>query len=159
MKKLFILIFLFITSFTFSQNIQKIKMNDVLKMIDSSQTPVVINFWATWCHPCVEEIPVFMKNIETYKAQNARMIFVSVDFANDYNTRLIPFIQSHQMPDTVYWLDERNTLQIFQKLDRHWAGKIPATLMVNNAKHYREFYNYGLVQYQMEAYLKDLIIR
>jgi thiol-disulfide isomerase/thioredoxin len=161
MKKIFFIaiIFFSFTAFSFAQPIPKIKMDDVLKMIDSSKTPLIINFWATWCRPCVEEIPRLERNVDSFKAQGAKLILISVDFANDYASKLTSFVQQRGYTAQVYWLDENDPAQFCPRIDTHWAGKIPAILMVNNAKHYRAFYNYGLVQYQMEAYLKDLIIR
>ncbi len=149
----------FFIQFSVAQTIEKIKMDDVLKLIDTVKTPVVINFWATWCHPCVEEIPLLEKSIISYKSQGAKLILISVDFANDYSTKLIPFVLQHGYTSKIYWLDEKNPAEFCPRLDSHWAGKIPATLMINNAKNYREFYNIGLAQYQIDAYLKDLILR
>jgi thiol-disulfide isomerase/thioredoxin len=161
MKKIFLtaVIVFFSITFSFAQNITKIKMDDVLKMIDSSKTPLIINFWATWCRPCIEEIPRLESNVDSFKTLGAKLILISVDFAKDFDSRLVPFVKQHGYSADVYWLDENDPAEFCPRIDKHWAGKIPAILMVNNAKHYREFYNYSLVEYQLEAYLKDLIIR
>ena len=158
-KLLFTIVLYSLAGISYSQTIPRIKMDDVLKMIDTSHTPLIINFWATWCHPCVEEIPRLEKNVDSFKNYGAKLILVSLDFADDYTSRLIPFLQLHKYTADVYWLNENNPAQFCPRIDSHWAGKIPAILMINNARHYREFYNYGLADYQMEAYLKDLIIR
>lgn len=160
MKKIiFTTVILASAFFSFAQTIEKIKADDVVKMIDTSKTPLVINFWATWCHPCVEEIPRLEENIAQYKTNGAQLILISLDGANAYPQKLADFAKLHGYTSKIYWLDEINVSTFFHRIDSNWFGKIPAILMINNTKHYRQFYNHSLAQYQLEAYLKDLIIR
>lgn len=44
---------------------------------------VVINFWATWCAPCQEELPRLSKLAQSYSGKNVRFIAVSIDAAKD----------------------------------------------------------------------------
>jgi thiol-disulfide isomerase/thioredoxin len=64
---------------------------------NKSDTTYVINFWATWCKPCVEEIPHFEKLYATYKNQKVKVIMVSCDFKKQLETRVIPFVQNKKM--------------------------------------------------------------
>ena len=156
-KVLIILTFLWLPRVSLGQAIPRVKASEVLQMIDTSRTPLVINFWATWCRPCVDEMPVLEKVAARYRSKGVKLILVSMDFKQDYPAHLENFVQKQGYTSPVYWLDESNPLAFCRIIDSHWTARIPATLMVNNAKHYREFYYYGMVPYQAEAYFKDLI--
>ncbi|MGI8951555.1 MAG: TlpA disulfide reductase family protein [Chitinophagaceae bacterium] len=158
--KIYIVFFilLFITNSALAQNIPKIKTADLIKMIDTSSSPLVINFWATWCRPCVAELPILEKNVAEMNASGIKLILINLNFPNDY-INLRSFVQTHEYKSQIFWLDENNLSMFFSSINKRWAGTIPATLMINNAKQYREFYGYGLAEYQIQAYLKDLIGR
>ncbi len=137
-----------------SQQIKKIKISEILQIIDTSKTPVIINFWASWCHPCITELPVLEKDAAEYK--NARLILVSLDMPADYPEKLTEFVQQKNYHSEIFWLDELHTSDLYHKIDAHWRGSLPATIMINNPRHYREFYTHMLVDYQIQAYLKDV---
>ena len=86
-----IIIFLLMMHVSFSQQIKKVKIGDVLKMIDTSSSPLVINFWASWCKPCVHEIPWFEKNIIPLESKGVKLILVSLDLKEDYPKAIAEF--------------------------------------------------------------------
>ncbi|MFW6351114.1 MAG: TlpA disulfide reductase family protein [Bacteroidota bacterium] len=98
----------------------------------------VINFWATWCAPCVKEIPAFEKIQSEYADQKVKVLFVSLDFPGQINSRLIPFIEKMNMQAEVVLLDEVDGNKWIPKVDDDWSGAIPATLIYNAEK--REFF-------------------
>lgn len=98
----------------------------------------VVNFWATWCKPCVEELPVFEKLHDTYKNKNVEVLLVSLDFKKHVDTRLIPFIEKRNLQPTVILLDDTKESIWIPKIDENWSGAIPATLIYN--KNQRAFY-------------------
>ncbi|OIR14352.1 thiol-disulfide oxidoreductase ResA [mine drainage metagenome] len=158
MKKIiFFLFFLMTTNFIFSQQIKKVKIDDVLKMIDTTASPLVINFWASWCKPCVHEIPWFEKTMEPFKTKGVKLILVSVDYKEDYPKRLTKFVNEQNYRSTIFWLDETDANMFCPKIDRSWDGTIPVTLMVNNKKHYRQFYNQQLPEPRLKLELQKLI--
>lgn len=98
----------------------------------------VINFWATWCAPCIKELPYFETLNETYKSKNVEVILVSLDFPKQYNTKLKPFIVKHKLVSKIVVLDDVDSNTWIPKVDKDWSGAIPATIIYNKNK--RAFY-------------------
>ncbi len=89
----------------------------------------VINFWATWCAPCVKEIPDFEKFNAQYKDQNIKVLFVSLDFPNQIESRVVPFIERMNMQAEVIVLNEPNANKWIPVVNDDWSGAIPATVI------------------------------
>ncbi len=103
-----------------------------------NDTTYVINFWATWCAPCIKEIPYFEKLTADYANEKLSVILVNLDFPNHYDSRLIPFINDNNIKSKVIMLDDPNSNYWINEVDPTWTGAIPATLIYNSSK--REFY-------------------
>jgi thiol-disulfide isomerase/thioredoxin len=103
-----------------------------------NDTTYVINFWATWCAPCIKEIPYFEKLNADYANEKLSVILVNLDFPNHYDSRLIPFINDNNIKSKVIMLDDPNSNYWINEVDPTWTGAIPATLIYNRNK--REFY-------------------
>ena len=101
-------------------------------------TLYMINFWATWCKPCVEELPLF----ETFQAKNqakkVKVLLVSLDFKSQIERRLIPFIQEQKLRSEVLVLADPNYNTWIAQVNDRWDGAIPATLITQNGKRYFE---------------------
>lgn len=98
----------------------------------------VVNFWATWCKPCVKELPYFEELHNTYKGKKVNVILVSLDFPDQIEKKLIPFIQDRQLKSTLFALTDGDMNSWIPKVSEEWSGAIPATLIYNNSK--RAFY-------------------
>ncbi|UMB59768.1 redoxin domain-containing protein [Lutibacter sp. A80] len=102
----------------------------------------IVNFWAMWCAPCVKELPIFQayeKNNE-----NVEMIFVSLDFPEDIETKLKPFLEQKGITSKVVLLDDPDANTWIDKIDPNWSGAIPFTIIFNKNKrsfHERAFEN------------------
>jgi thiol-disulfide isomerase/thioredoxin len=106
---------------------------------DPCDSLTVINFWATWCRPCVQELPHFEKARKSFSGRPLRFVFVSLDFAEEQKTRLDPFVH-RKLPGAQVWLlDETNYNDWIDRISPEWSGAIPATLIVNNSKKIRIF--------------------
>jgi thiol-disulfide isomerase/thioredoxin len=141
---------LLLTSLSFSQTIKKVKITDVEEYIKNSDHPVVVNFWATWCAPCVEEIPYFMQTIKNYNGQKVELILVSLDFASSYPNKIQDVIKKKNFDATFYWLNETNADYFCPKIDAKWDGTIPSTLLINNQTNYRKFFGRPMTDRQIE---------
>jgi thiol-disulfide isomerase/thioredoxin len=104
----------------------------------ANDTTYVINFWATWCKPCVEEIPAFEELSRNYSHLPVKVLMVSLDFVRNLNSHLIPFIKNHNMIADVILLNDPRSHIWIEKVDGQWSGAIPATLIYNDRK--RSFY-------------------
>ncbi len=144
------------TTLANAQEIKKVKATDVVKMIEVSSSPLIINFWATWCRPCVNELNYFEKVVDKFKDKNVQLILISLDYPEDYE-RMVSFVKSKGYKVTVYWLDEQETSVIQTKIDRGFEGVIPASLFVNNATKYKSFHSGQLTENGLKKEIEKLV--
>jgi thiol-disulfide isomerase/thioredoxin len=131
------------------------RMQQVLSQ--TSDTTYIINFWATWCKPCVAELPVFEQLKQQYADQKVKILLVSMDFAKDMQTRVAPFVERWQITNKVWLLNEPDYDSWINKVSRQWSGAIPATLILNNKKRKRIFFEQSLEYNQLEKELKEFL--
>ncbi len=106
------------------------KISEVLKS-NNSDTLYVTNFFATWCRPCMQEIPHFRKKMDELKNQPVKFTFVSLDNKTDWETKVIDFADEYEINQNVILLDGTLLKQEFFKQNfQSWNGEaIPFTLM------------------------------
>ena len=141
MKKIITSLYLFtIAIASHSQEIPKWKITDVEKLVDAKIGEVlVLNFWATFCKPCVAEIPAFIEVAGKYKFEGVKLVLISLDLPSYYPAKIKTFAAKHQFDTNISWLDETNADYFCPKVDSGWSGSIPATLIVNTKTGYRFF--------------------
>ena len=100
-------------------------------------TTYVINFWATWCKPCVEELPYFEQLNDSYKDDDVKVILVSLDFKKQFEKKLVPFMTDRNLKSDVMVLLDPDSNSWIDKVSDEWSGAIPATIIHNGKK--REF--------------------
>jgi thiol-disulfide isomerase/thioredoxin len=130
----FTLVVLFFINNTKAQSIQIVKFDGLKNIIfNKSDTTYVINFFASWCKPCLEEIPTFIQFIDSTKNTKTKVLFVSVDLKNELNKSLIAVVKKYSLPP-IYLLDEPNSNNWISDIDKNWSGAIPATLIVKKGR-------------------------
>jgi thiol-disulfide isomerase/thioredoxin len=103
-----------------------------------NDTLYIINFWATWCQPCVAELPYFEQLNDSLKNKKAKIILVSIDSRKTAEAKLIPFIERKNLKNTVWLLNEPDFNSWLDKVSPDWSGSIPATIMIKGKV--RNFY-------------------
>src|SRR5690606_38467372 len=106
-------------------------------LTSGSDTTYIVNFWATWCAPCIEELPYFEELTSETRGQAVKVLLVSLDFRKQLSTRLLPFIKKHNLRSEVIVLDDPDANAWIDKVDPSWSGAIPATLVFRGDR--REF--------------------
>ena len=140
-----------------AQEIKKIKVDELKSYIEKSDHPLIVNFWATYCTPCIHEIPYFQTESEKYKTEGVELILVSLDLPDFYPTKISSFVKKEKFTASVMWLNESNADYFCPKIDKNWTGGIPSTLFINNKTHYYKFFERQLTEPQVEENIKTLL--
>ncbi len=122
-----------------AQFIPSWKITEVEQLMNKSDSVLVISFWATFCKPCIEEIPYLQNISNKYKDEKVKLLLVSLDLAAFYPNKIEAFAEKHNFTSQIVWLNETNADHFCPKIDESWSGAIPATLIINNKTGYKKF--------------------
>ena len=124
-----------------AQEVEVIKFDQLETLIQTPANQIrIFNFWATWCKPCLEEMPYFEAVTQTYDPSEVKVYLISLDFKSQLDSKLKPFVKSKGIKSEVKLLDETDFDSFINKIDPRWSGAIPATLVLNRngQKHFFE---------------------
>jgi thiol-disulfide isomerase/thioredoxin len=108
----------------------------------------VINFWATWCGPCVKELPYFDRLQREFADRPLSVLLVSLDFARNLEKKVVPFVKERQLKAKVLFLHQPRGHKWMEKISENWSGAIPATYIVKNNREVEGFYEKSFKDYQ-----------
>ena len=117
-----------------------------------NDTTYVVNFWATWCKPCVAELPYFETLHKERSGEAFKVILVSLDFKKKIASNLIPFLNKNKIAADVVVLSDPDANSWIDKVSENWSGAIPATIVYN--KNQRAFYEQS---FESQKELNDII--
>jgi thiol-disulfide isomerase/thioredoxin len=152
------LLFFTLLSFLFTNlavaQTKVIKFPALETMLQKKEGPIqVINFWATWCGPCVKELPMF-EQVNTNNA-NVKVTLVSLDFADKLD-KVDAFVMRKSMKSEVVLLDEIDYNSWIDKVEKSWEGAIPATLIYNPTTGKRVFTQHELKDGELEKLIESV---
>lgn len=119
----------------------------------AGDTTLIVNFWATWCAPCVEELPYFEELTRERGDATYRVILVSLDFRRQLQRRLLPFVKERALQSTVIVLDDPDANAWIDRVDSEWSGAIPATIVFDRRK--REFREQSFTRDELQTLIQS----
>ena len=134
----FALSILFLSCQEQGKSVEVMKYPELESLMASQKSDVVVfNFWATWCGPCVKELPQFEQLLEE---EDVEVVLVSFDFVEQLEEKVIPFLEKKGINSRVVLLDETDYDSFIDKIEPEWSGAIPATIMLDNRNQKRAFF-------------------
>lgn len=159
LKLIALLAGLLLTAAAQAQQVQVIKLPELQKRLARpSDTTYVVNFWATWCGPCVKELPHFDKLTTTYKGQKVKVLLVSMDYASQLDKKVKPFVTKNALKSEVVLLNETDPNLYLAKIDPKWTGSLPFTLLLNNARHKRQTFEQEFTPEELQKQLQAFML-
>lgn len=117
----------------FAQQVAVIKFPELQKRLAKpSDTTFVVNFWATWCAPCVKELPGFEQVRSANTGKKVKVLLINLDYASQLEKKVKPFVKQRGLKSEVVLLNEPDPNEYIDKVDAKWSGALPFTLIVNN---------------------------
>lgn len=118
-----------------SQSVRLLSSTELLSEVNKqNDTLYVLNFWATWCKPCIEELPWFETAGKKYKDNTVKILLINLDFNSKVNNQVIPFVRKKELKSEILHLTDTDPNQWINKIDSAWSGAIPATVLMKNGK-------------------------
>lgn len=153
-----IIVFIISSSAMKGQKVDYIKIPELEKILKNPDNKLfVVNFWATWCAPCVKEIPGFEKTAKDYDPGKVSFLLVSLDFPSQIEKQLIPFLKKNKITIDVAVMTDVDYNAWIDKVDPEWQGAIPATLFFNNSRKTRYFHSGEVTEPELRKFINSLL--
>lgn len=135
-----------------AQQIEVVKVGELVEHYTKQEGVVVVNFWSTWCKPCVEEIPHFLAVYDSLKTRGVQLWLVSQDTKDlYYSGKLKAYIGKKKgwQQARLFWFNETNADYYCPMISKDWSGVIPATLILNSKTGYSRFFEESMTAGQL----------
>lgn len=143
--------------FSTAQTVPVIGLNDLESRLEKgADTTFVVNFWATWCGPCVKELPYFEALESANQGAKFKVLLVSLDFVTQLESKVIPFVEKKELISEVALMDEDRPNEWIPRVSEKWSGALPATLFVNTQKKTRHFHEGSFEEGELEKLLTEI---
>ena len=153
------LVILLIFAACISTPAQEIKPIERLSQLDSIKNEakgsvLLINFWASWCKPCVKEFPDLVKLYNDYKDKGFRLLFISLDDIPDIDKAVKPFLAQQKVDFTTYYNKLAKPEEVMDYIDKNWQGAIPSTYIYDKEGNVKKSYLGNKSYEEFEAEIK-----
>ena len=118
---------------------------------------MIVNFWATYCVPCLAEIPYFQETAKRYQDKGVKLLLVSLDMRDAYPKQINAIAKKLKLNSPIYWLDESDADYFCPKVDSAWSGALPSSLFINNSSGYRKFFEDELSKEKLDKEIRSMI--
>ncbi|CAD0007749.1 TlpA family protein disulfide reductase [Flavobacterium chungangense] len=133
--RIYVFLFLVFSGTLYSQNVKLITIDQLNERIKTGKdSTYVVNFWATWCAPCIKELPHFEKLGAEYRSDKLVVLLISVDFKSKLSSAVEPFVKRKNLKNEVFLLNESSPQEYIDRIDPAWSGSIPATIFIKGDK-------------------------
>lgn len=157
-KPLLLSFSLLLTAPAFAQHVAVVKFPELQKRLARpTDTTYVVNFWATWCAPCVKELPNFEQIRTAYANKKVKVLLVSLDYASQVDKKIKPFVQRRGLKSEVLVLNETDPNEWLEKVDAKWSGSLPFTLIFNNKTKQRATFEHELTKTELANALQKFL--
>ena len=158
MKRLILLFFLLASIQQLNaQEVALLDLNGLERRLENGKDTVfVVNFWATWCAPCVAELPNFEKLQSAYRKEPLKVLLISLDFKSKLDKDVRPFVKKQKLNNEVFLLDEGNQQEFIERISTDWSGALPATLFVKKSVGHRSFFEQEFSYEELEKRYKSI---
>jgi thiol-disulfide isomerase/thioredoxin len=155
MRALIFTFLLILNTALVAQQIPVIKVRELEELIATREKKIlVLNFWATWCAPCVKELPYF-EAVYQKNDEQTKVVLINLDFA-DKIEKVKSFVNRKKIQAPVLLLDEIDYNSWIDKVDTSWQGAIPATLIINTQTGQRRFIAKELEDGQLDQIIEEI---
>ncbi|HEV7347526.1 TlpA disulfide reductase family protein [Telluribacter sp.] len=157
-KKLWLSLLVMTAPGCFAQHVRVIKYNQLNQLLSTkNDTILIVNFWATWCKPCIEELPYFEKLQARHARDKVKVLLVSLDFKSQLEKKVKPFLSKTGISTSqVVLLDETDPGLWMEKVATDWSGALPFTLFIHRKKG-RKDYERPFTLAELETELRSFI--
>ena len=143
---------------TAPSDIQLISASQFSALLDDARGDVIlVNLWATWCAPCLREIPELLRLRENYLDKGFRLIAVSMDDPQDLESHVIPFLEQ-RFPDwDTFQSAEAEMDRFVSVIDPAWNEVLPTSYLIDRTGSVTKILFGGKSYEDFEAALLDIL--
>ncbi|HKK59896.1 MAG TPA: TlpA disulfide reductase family protein [Salinivirga sp.] len=123
--------------------------------VKQNDTVYVINFWATWCVPCVKELPEFEKSIKSYNQKPVKFYFLSLDFGDNAWKKANNYLDKRSFSFDSFLTTDDNANEWIPIVDESWSGAIPATVIYKGNK--KTFHEGKITSAELNEYIDKML--
>ncbi len=90
---------------------------------------LLVNFWATWCEPCREELPALVAAARGFASKDVAVVLVSLDSAKAAQSLVPKFLADGKVPFVCWLLKAHDPQPFIDSVDKAWDGTLPHTVV------------------------------